>query len=360
MAFQIAVLDWIIQLKEIPTILHCHDHHTGLIPFMAANCYRYELLNKTPTILTIHNAQYQGWFSHDNVGLIPEFDFNKVGLIDWNHLVNPLAAAIKCAYRITTVSPSYMEELKYKANGLESLISHESSKCVGILNGIDINVWDPASDKNLIKNYNQRNLHAGKASNKKYLCQEFDLDIDKPLFVFIGRLVGEKGADLFPEIFDIVLRKNDLSILILGSGEKITERRLELLKHKRPINYNTFIGYDERLAHIMYAGADYLLMPSRVEPCGLNQMYALRYGTIPIVNNIGGLKDTVVDIANEGFGFIHYEASIAEVCNAIDRAVFFYDKPKEFKKIRTLIMQIDHSWDVSAKSYIELYKSIKK
>ena len=358
LAFQIAALDWVIQLESKPSIIHCHDHHTGLVPFMMYYSHNYKVLQNVPTILTIHNAQYQGWFSHDKLGFIPEFDMKHVGLLDWDTSVNPLAAAIKCVWRVTTVSPSYMEELKRNANGLESLLSHESAKCLGILNGIDSDVWNPEVDNYIIKKFSQKTIVSGRKANKKWLCDHFGLNINKPLFAFIGRLVGEKGADLFPEIFDISLQKSDISILLLGSGHDDIEHGLENLKSQHKGNYNAYIGYDEKLSHIIYAGADFLLMPSRVEPCGLNQMYALRYGTIPIVNNIGGLKDTVVDVSDKGFGFVHQEASVEQVCHAIERATSFYQNQSEFKKIRTLIMQIDHSWDASAQAYIDLYNTL--
>jgi len=358
LAFQIAALDWVLQLDNKPSIIHCHDHHTGLIPFMVSHSHKYNALERTPTLLTIHNAQYQGWFSHDKVRLIPAFNFDHVGLLDWAGSINPLAAAIKCAWKVNTVSPSYMEELKRNANGLESLLSHESAKCTGILNGIDSSVWNPETDKYIIKTFSKKTIQSGRKANKKWLCDTFNLDIDKPLFAFIGRLVGEKGADLFPQIFDQALQKNNSSILLLGSGDPAIEKDLEQLKEKYIGDYNAFIGYDEKLAHIIYAGADFLLMPSRVEPCGLNQLYALRYGTIPIVHNIGGLKDTVLDIADKGFGFVHHEASVQQVCYAIERATVFYENQAKFKKIRTLIMQIDHSWDISAKAYIDLYNTL--
>ena len=360
LAFQIAVLDWVVQRKQKPDVVHCHDHHTGLIPFMMGQSYKYQQLNNIPTIVTIHNAQYQGWFSHDKVYMIPEFDFDQVGLIDWGHMINPLAAAIKSAWKVTTVSPSYMEELKSNANGLENLLSHESGKCVGVLNGIDTNVWNPRTDSYIVKKYTQKTVNAGRKANKEFLCKEFGLDPKKPLFSFIGRLVGEKGADLFPQIFDAALTHLDINILLLGSGQKDIENALQVLTYKHKDNYNAYIGYDEKLAHIIYAGADFLLMPSRVEPCGLNQMYALRYGTIPIVNSIGGLKDTVIDVESGGFGFVHHQLSVEEVVNTMQRATLLYKDLKKFKKIRNLIMEIDHSWDSSAQAYINLYKSLKK
>ncbi|WP_298550428.1 glycogen/starch synthase [uncultured Algibacter sp.] len=359
LAFQIATLDWMLSWDKYPDIIHCHDHHTGLIPFMLQESFKYESFRKIPNILTIHNAQYQGWFSHDNVNLIPSFNFDNVGLLDWGGNINPLAAAIKCAWSVTTVSPSYMEELKTSANGLESLLSSESSKCSGILNGIDSNVWNPETDSYIVKNYSKKTIASGKKANKKELCDTFNLDIEKPLFAFIGRLVDEKGSDLFPEAFKIALKNPNISILLLGSGNKEVERKLEALKKEFKGQYNAFIGYDEKLSHIIYSGADFLLMPSRVEPCGLNQMYALRYGTIPIVRSIGGLKDTVTDISEEhGFGICHDNVTVTEITTAIKRGTKLYEKQPEFKKIRTQIMKIDHSWDASAKQYINLYNSI--
>lgn len=359
LAFQIAALDWMLTWEALPDVIHCHDHHTGLTPFMLQESYKYEAFRKIPNILTIHNAQYQGWFSHDNVNLIPAFNFNHVGLLDWGGQINPLAAAIKCAWRVTTVSPSYMEELKTNANGLESLLSHESAKCVGILNGIDSAVWNPETDAYIEKNYTEKTVVSGKKANKKELCDRFNLDITKPLFAFIGRLVGEKGSDLFPEAFKIVLQNPSISILLLGSGNKDTEVQLEHLKETFKGRYNAYIGYDEKLSHIIYAGADFLLMPSRVEPCGLNQMYALRYGTIPIVRSIGGLKDTVVDISKpDGFGICHDHVTVSEMANAVQRGASLYENQTQFKDIRTHIMKIDHSWDASANQYIELYKSL--
>ncbi len=359
LAFQIAALDWMLTWEKYPDIIHCHDHHTGLVPFMLQESFKYEPFRKIPNILTIHNAQYQGWFSHDNVNLIPAFNFDNVGLLDWGGQINPLAAAIKCAWRVTTVSPSYMEELKTNANGLESLLSGESTKCIGILNGIDWKVWDPETDNYIVKNFNQKTIVSGKKANKKALCDTFNLDINKPLFAFIGRLVGEKGSDLFPEAFRIALQNPNISILLLGSGHTETEEQLEPLTEDFKGQYNAFIGYDEKLSHNIYAGADFLLMPSRVEPCGLNQMYALRYGTIPIVRSIGGLKDTVRDISeDDGFGICHEHANVNDITNAIARGAELYENQTKFKAIRKQIMKIDNSWGASAKQYINLYKSI--
>jgi len=360
LAFQIAVLDWVLQADVLPQIIHCHDHHTGLIPFMLSHSKKYARLKRISSVFTIHNAQYQGWFAHQNVGLIPEFPLSLFGLLDWDNCINPLATAIKCAWHVTTVSPSYMEELKVAANGLESLIRSERDKCSGILNGIDSSVWDPKTDTYLSHNYSEKTVESGKAESKKWLCDEFNLKQDQALVVFIGRLVGEKGADLFPEVFDLALKNAKISILLLGSGNETVEKELTELKENHVGVYNAYIGYDESLSHKMYAGADFLLMPSRVEPCGLNQMYSLRYGTIPVVSSVGGLKDTVVDIDNDGFGICHENITVDEIVNAIERAAALYAKTKEFNKIRQYIMRIDHSWGESAKQYINLYKTLIK
>jgi len=358
LAFQITVLDWLLTWDKKPDIIHCHDHHTALIPFMMTQSYKYDELHQIPNVLTIHNAQYQGWFSYDKLSLIPDFDQAKIGLLDWDNQINPLATGIKCAWRVNTVSPNYMEELKKQANGLELLLQHEDAKCSGILNGIDTDVWNPETDTYIIKNYPTRIVQSGKKANKNYLCETFNLDTKKPLFVFIGRLVGEKGADLFTKAFEQVLNNDTINILLLGSGNYRAENELNALKERFEGTYNAFIGYDEELSHIMYAGADFLLMPSRVEPCGLNQMYALRYGTIPVVRNTGGLKDTVIDIAANGFGILHQNASVADMVYAFKRAELLYEDQPKFKSIRKKIMGINNSWDASAQAYVNLYNSI--
>jgi starch synthase len=358
LVYQIATLDWVLQWEHQPDVIHCHDHHTGLVPFMTANCERYQSLRNIPTVLTIHNAQYQGNFNWDKLSYLPAFDLWKAGLLEWRGQINPLASAIKCAWRVTTVSPSYLDELSVKANGLESLLAAERHKSAGILNGIDNDVWNPKKDPMLVKNFNVTTVTNGKKANKAALCSVFNLDPTKPLFTFIGRLVGEKGADLLPEIFHNSLAHSagNINILVLGSGDPAVEAGLEELKQWFPGNYNTYIGYNEQLSHQIYAGADFLLMPSRVEPCGLNQMYALRYGTIPIVRRIGGLRDTVTDIGDGGFGICHDQTTAGDVGHAIGRAYELFKDKKRVKEILKYTMQLDHSWNRAAQEYIDLYQ----
>jgi starch synthase len=362
LSFQIAVVDWMAAWQHRPDVVHVHDHHTGLIPFMMQNCFAYRHLAGVPTVLTIHNAQYQGWMGWDMANQLPAWDTWRWGSLDWANTINPLASGIKCAWKVTTVSPSYMQELRYNANGLEMLFEYERGKCVGIINGIDNAVWDPMTDTYILDNYGHQDVDAGKALNKKQLCADYGLAPDKPLFVFIGRLVGEKAADLLPQaIFDSLLHsQGKMNFLILGSGDPAVERQLEAMRGQFTGYYNSTIGYNEKLSHLMYAGADFLLMPSRVEPCGLNQLYALRYGTVPLVRSTGGLKDTVVDLGEpDGYGFRFNNASVWDITYSIGRAVELYDQPEALSAIRSRIMQIDHSWESSAAKYVEVYQSLQ-
>ena len=350
LSFQLAVLHWISSFDNNPDIIHCHDYHTGFIPFLINHATGFIELSQIPLVFTIHNAQYQGEVSYDVLKYFPEFNTDMTGLLDWNYKINPLAAAIKCAWKVTTVSPSYMKELQVRANGLEVLLTEEKEKCVGVLNGIDIMEWNPETDPMLIKNYIPNHVISGKKANKNWLCNHYNLDANKPLFVFIGRLVYEKGAELLPEVVTEVLNHLDCNIFILGSGDKNLERRLEALKGTYEGKYNAYLGYDETLSHRLYAGADFLIMPSRVEPCGLNQMYALRYGTIPIVRRTGGLKDTIIDIGDGGFGICHDQVLVWDITYSVKRGVQLYEDQPKFRKIQKQIFKIDHSWNSSAEN----------
>ncbi len=361
-AFQIAVVDWIATWEHQPDIVHCHDHHTGFIPFMMQHCYAYKKLASVPSVFTIHNGQYQGWMGWDKRNLLPAWDNWKWGMLDWKDNINPMASAVKCAWKVTTVSWSYMNELRYNSNGLEDLFEYEKGKCIGILNGIDNEVWDPSTDTYINNNFSVRTVTTGKEKNKQDLCNQFNLDATKPLFVFIGRLVGEKAADILPDSIMSALysMKDQLSFLILGSGDPHVEWQLSNMNGNFPNAYHAVIGYNEQLSHQMYAGADFLLMPSRVEPCGLNQMYAMRYGTVPIVRSTGGLQDTVVDMGDwEGFGIRFNHASVGDIHYSIGRAVNVYQDKKQMSMMRKHMMKIDHSWESVVDNYIQLYKSLK-
>lgn len=363
MAFQIAVLEWLNVWQHKPDVIHCHDHHTGLIPFMMTQSFKFSSLKNIPTVFTIHNGQYQGQMGWDRMFWIPGFDSWKSGLIDWKNTINPMAAAIKNAWHVTTVSPGYLQELMHAANGLESLFRQESAKCSGILNGIDTNIWNPATDLMITEHYNLRNFVSGKRKNKQILCDIFHLDPQKPLFAFIGRLVGDKGADLLPEAIlrSINETRHGASFLVLGSGDPAIEGALEHIKSVLGSEYNSYIGYNEKLSHLMYAGSDFLMMPSRVEPCGLNQLYSLRYGTMPMVRSTGGLRDTVIDYGDPGgYGIRFDQPSIGDICYSVGRAMDLYQDPKTMNDLRRTMMKLDFSWNKSAQQYINLYNTLKK
>jgi starch synthase len=361
-AFQIAVLDWVNAWQHLPDVVHVHDYHAGLIPFMMQHCFAYNKLKTIPSILTIHNAQYQGWMAWEKATYLPAWDTWRWGLLDWDNMVNPLACAIKCASKVNTVSKGYMQEIITNANGLENLFAMEQQKCTGIINGIDYEVWNPETDTYILDNFSVKDADAGKALNKKKLCSDFGFDVNLPLVIFIGRLVGEKAADLLPEAIRsaLTLYAGEINFLVLGSGETTIEHKLYTLQSSFVGYFSTQITYNEKLSHQMYAGADFLLMPSRVEPCGLNQLYALRYGTVPMVRRTGGLKDTVIDISEKGgYGLCFDFTSLYDIDITIQRAIELYDNKKQMTAIRERMMQLDNSWTVSAKNYIELYQSVK-
>jgi starch synthase len=213
----------------------------------------------------------------------------------------------------------------------------------------------------IAENYNLRQLAAGKQKNKAALCERFGLSPDKPTISFIGRLVIEKGADVLPEALknSMEAHPDGVNFIILGAGEVKTQEELVALKERFPNQYNAFIGYDESLAHLVYAGSDFLLMPSRVEPCGLNQMYSMRYGTIPMVRVTGGLKDTVIDYGDEGgYGIRFLQTSATDIVNSVERAVGVYANTALLQLLRKRMMALDFSWDRSAKEYIDLYQSL--
>jgi starch synthase len=264
---------------------------------------------------------------------------------------------------VNTVSHGYLEELRYNANGLESLFNYERGKCFGILNGIDNEVWNPQTDHYLDVKYGTHDFKEGKSKNKKDLCMKFNLDENKPLIIFIGRLVGEKAADLLPAVIgdSIHYMEGRMNFLVLGSGEWYIEDQLSKMHNHLFGYFNSQIGYNELLSHRMYAGADFLLMPSRVEPCGLNQMYALRYGTVPMVRSVGGLIDTVKDFGDyQGFGIRFDRPTVGDITYSVGRAIdLYYHKKNLLSWMQQYMMGIDHSWEASAKEYVQLYESLK-
>ncbi|TNE61670.1 MAG: glycosyltransferase [Bacteroidetes bacterium] len=363
--FQQAVLDWLLSFpwQDRPRVLHCHDHHTALIPWMVKYCPAYQQLAPIPTVFTIHNGQYQGAFGWNNGHLLPPYEASARGLLDWGGIINPMAAAIKTAWAVTTVSPSYLYELHQNSLGLESLFRQEWRKQHGIVNGIDAQVWDPATDPMIQHRMEGPHISTFKTRNKRALCEWFGFPHDPPLISFIGRMVGEKGVDLLPDtIRRFIHAGSRASFLVLGTGETWTENQFRSMAHQFPGRFNAVIDYNEALAHQIYAGSDFLLMPSRVEPCGLNQMYAMRYGAIPIVRSVGGLKDTVPDIGEpggEGRGIRFDHFSLEDAGHALHRAVSMYhNNPDIVDHLRQKVMALDFSWERTIERYFDVYRSV--
>lgn len=359
-SFQVAVLDWMKSFSKKPDIIHCHDHHTAFIPFLMTSSPVFHEFSDIPTVLTIHNGQYQGWYDPGKKELLPKIHPEREGFLYWNGQINAMAAGLRTAWRITTVSRSYLDELQHSSKGLESQFSFERNKSLGIINGIDTDVWDPSTDPLIVRNYDNQSFPEGKKKNKEWLCNRFDLNVDLPLFVFIGRLVAEKGADLLP---DLITRFLEIgfkgNFLILGTGDQLLHQRFNELKNRYVDFFDASLTYNEELSHRMYAGSDFLLMPSRVEPCGLNQMYAMRYGTLPVVRSVGGLKDTVVDFSEpEGYGILFNDFNLDDAMHALQRATVVYSDEKLKIMLQRRAIAKDFSWQNSANQYHTMYKGL--
>ena len=360
LCFQQAVLKWVVDMQWKPEILHCHDHHVGLIPFMVKHCVEFQSLRNMPTVFTIHNGAYHGAFSWNNVNLMPMFDANASGLLDWGDAICPLAAAIKCSWKFTTVSPGYLDELKYDSNGMEPLINSELHKARGIINGIDTKIWDPRTDEMIAHAFDGEDIKNYKQLNKNKILNKFRIIPDLPIVTFIGRLVREKGADLIPGIIRKTLDSGvKVGFVILGTGDKELMNTLGEMRDQLSGYFDVALEYNEALAHQLYAGSDFLFMPSRVEPCGLNQMYACRYGTIPIVRSVGGLRNTIPDIGEQGGRGIRFDHfTVEDASMAVYRASRVHANEEVLADLRARIMQVDFSWESSAKAYIDMYNQL--
>ena len=358
-SFQRSVLNWVYSLAKPYDILHVHDHHTALIPFMINHSYDYSSTHVIKTVFTIHNLAYQGAFGWDQQYLLPAFDNWKSGLLDWDHQINPIASAMRCADHVTTVSPSYLEELKSNSYGLEWLFETEAHKCSGILNGIDTTVWDPKTDSYL-DHHKVRSIRKFKSKNKVDLCQAYNLDPTKCTISFIGRMVEQKGADLLAYAMHSILSdRDDINFIILGTGDPYLEDQFKLFKTSYPHQTGIILAYNEKLAHLIYASSDFLIMPSRHEPCGLNQLYSMRYGTSPIVNNTGGLKDSVIDYKQKkGTGIKIESLNVDQIIKSIDEAAALFKNSTIFNQIVKNCTESNFSWQNSSGKYTSIYETL--
>lgn len=345
-------LDWSVDL------VHCNDWQSGLTPALL------EQFETPPaTLFTVHNLAYQGLYSKNvffDLGL-PHTLWTYQG-VEFHELFSFIKGGLNFSDCINTVSPQYAHEIQTEefGYGLESIFQFRQPVLSGILNGIDSNEWNPGTDKFLAENYNQRSL-AKKQKNKRALQKRMGLKIDAkvPLIGLISRLVEQKGLDMIlgalPDLLNMPLQ-----FVFLGSGEPVYEKSLQAIARIHSESVAVFIGYDEALAHQVEAGSDIYLMPSLFEPCGLNQLYSLRYGTLPLVTQVGGLADSVIDYDGENLqqanGFMLKERNSAALIQAVKRACALYHKADEWKTLQLNGMQQDHSWKKSADEYLQLYQ----
>lgn len=344
-------------------IVHCNDWQTGLAPAYL----HYGSVRPAATLMTIHNLAYQGIFPpHTLTELgLPPASFGIEGLEYYGNL-SFLKAGLYYADHLSTVSPSYAEEIQHDALGfgMQGLLQHRRTQLTGIVNGIDRDDWNPASDPHLCRHYHPGRM-SGKAAVKRLLQAEHGLtrSKDTPLFGVISRMTHQKGQDLLLAIAPQLIEEG-VQIMVLGSGDAILETRLRQLASEYPAQVGVVIGYDEGLAHRIEAGADIFLMPSRFEPCGLNQMYSQRYGTPPVVRRTGGLADTVTDTTSvtladgSATGFMFEEATPAAFLAAVRRALACYHSPRQWSQVKKNGMARDFSWEASARHYQGLYQSM--
>lgn len=350
-----AGLDW------QPSIVHCNDWQTGLIPALLS------LHQGHPaTVFTIHNLAYRGLFSYQQFGeldLPPAFWHHE--RLEFYGQMSYMKGGIAFADYITTVSPSYAHEVQLPEHGygLDGLIRYRKDSLSGILNGIDTEEWNPGNDIYIPAHYNRRTLGA-KVKNKLALQEKMGLNASEttPVIGFIGRLVDQKGIDLILAQLQPMLAL-DCQFVVLGSGLPHYENKLRDIAIHNAERVAVTIGYDEALAHLIEAGSDIFLMPSVFEPCGLNQMYSLRYGTLPVVHAVGGLKDTVKErswdlIGKEANGFVFHSAESVELFAAVERAIKAYNNPGIWKQLQQNAMNQDFSWEQSAKAYIDIYEKL--
>jgi starch synthase len=363
-----AALEAMRRLQQVPDILHAHDWHAALAPMaLRWDEPRDWHFGKTASVLTLHNAAYQGMYSPEtfvSLGL-PRAALSEAGL-GWKGAVNLLKGAILAADAITAVSPTFAQEITTSEGGfgLDPVLRHRRGALVGIVNGIDPNVWNPAVDKKIPRTYDAEHLE-GKLENRRALLQRAGMDPDDRGLVVgvVGRLVRQKGYDLLFPVLDELLG-DGVRFVCLGSGEDELERNMHAYSHRRQGRFWGYVGFDDDLAHLVEAGADAFLMPSRFEPCGLNQLYSLAYGTPPIVRRVGGLADTVVSYdggnaaSATGFGFDDaYPAALRETVRWAHRA---YRNPVLWTQLVRNGMARDFSWRRSAERYLQVYARIRR
>ena len=356
-----AVLEMIRCIDFKPDIIHANDWQAAMIPVYYQIFYKYQQgYENIHTIFTIHNIQYQGKYGKEVLNELMGIPLYHTGLLEYDGCVNMMKGAIETADKITTVSPSYACEIldPWYSHGLDRALNTKQYKLCGFLNGIDVDGYNPETDPAIPANYSVKNMQ-GKARCKQALLEELGLqDGDEPIIGIVTRFVSHKGIDLIRYVFEDILNLG-YKFAILGSGEKIFEDFFKEMAWRHPGRVSVTLGFIPQLARRIYAGCDMFLMPSQSEPCGLAQMVAMRYGTLPIVRETGGLRDTVRDGGGEngnGFTFKTYNAH--DMLGACNRAKIAYDDKPRWKALQKTAMESDFSWNVSAELYLGLYREL--
>ncbi len=362
-----SVFELINKLGWVPDVIHCNDWQCGLIPAYLKTVHNEDpYFNNIKTLFTIHNLEYQGVFpkkSFEKTGLPAKLN-SAVGVLN-NNKLNFMKCALRFADVITTVSQNYALEIcKYKdfSHGLHDVLKKRKNDIYGIINGIDDVIWNPEKDKQIAKKYSIKTIE-DKIKNKKALSDKFGFQFkpNVPVIGMISRLYDIKGFDLVKKSFP-QLMKLDVHFVLLGTGDKVYHKFFEDAQMKFKEKFSSYLGFDDHLAHLIEAGADMILMPSKVEPCGLNQMYSLVYGTVPIVRETGGLADTVEkfnESKESGNGFVFKKYDSDEMLKEIKRAIKIYSNDKKtWTKIMKVGMRSNFTWLSSSKNYVDVYKKV--
>lgn len=361
--FSRAVLEIIPYIDFKPDIIHCNDWQSALVPVYYSTIYgNREGYTGIKTVFTIHNIQYQGKYGNEILGDVFGLGEESVSLLQFGDCLNLMKGGIECANRVTTVSNTYAGEIldPWFSHGLDPILRERSYKLSGILNGIDTINYNPEKDKDIFSNYSAKEPE-GKKENKAALQQMFNLPVrdDVPLMGIVSRLVAHKGLDLIKRVMWDILSSTDMQLVVLGSGDWEYEAFFKELAAAFPEKVGLRLGFVPDMARKIYAASDMFLMPSKSEPCGLSQMVALRYGSIPIVRETGGLKDTITDSGDgkgNGFTFKSYDAY--DMLDAIRRALEAYGNKEYWQQLVIRALKCDNSWGRSAKDYIKLYESM--
>lgn len=361
--FCFAILESLRIMNFYPDVLHLNDWQTGLIPYLLKAKYKHvREYSNIKTMFSIHNIQYQGDFPKE---LSQILDVNYSTVMEFNNRINFMKTAIVDADIVTTVSDNYRNETltDQYGYGLQNMLRYRGNDYIGVLNGIDVDIFNPESDKDIYFNYNIENVFVNKPKNKKSFLKEVGLPVNNNLLCgFVSRLADQKGIELLEQTIEDVINFSDMNFILMGSGEKHYEDYFKYLSNKYPKRVKVYIGYNESFAQKIYASSDLFMVPSKFEPCGLSQMISMRYGTLPLVRETGGLKDTVVpynfyDKGGSGFSFSNFNSYEFKEVLFLAYDLYRFNN-EDWKILVTQAMSKDFSFKVNAQKYIELYNKI--